>query len=66
MPKVKTKRSAAKRFKVTKRGKIKRKKAKTRHILSSKSPGQKRRLGKKVLVKHADRKSIKQSMPYAF
>ena len=44
MPKIKTKRGAAKRFKINKAGKIKRKKAKLRHILTCKTTKQKRRL----------------------
>jgi large subunit ribosomal protein L35 len=50
MPKMKTNRSAAKRFKLTGTGKIKRHKAYARHILTKKSRGRKRGLGKSTLV----------------
>jgi len=46
MPKMKTKRNAAKRFKVSGSGKIKRFKAGARHLLTRKSPKRKRRLRK--------------------
>ena len=54
MPKLKTHRGAAKRFKVTGSGKIKRKKAKLRHILTSKSQKLKRGLRKRGLVSTVD------------
>jgi large subunit ribosomal protein L35 len=44
MPKMKTHRGAAKRFKITSRGKIRRRKAFANHILSKKSSRRKRRL----------------------
>ena len=50
MPKMKTNRAAAKRFKLTGTGKIKRHKAYLRHILTKKSRGRKRELGKSALV----------------
>jgi large subunit ribosomal protein L35 len=50
MPKMKTNRAAAKRFKLTGTGKIKRHKAYLRHILTKKSRGRKRELGKPALV----------------
>ena len=50
MPKMKTNRAAAKRFKLTGTGKIKRHKAYARHILTKKSRGRKRELGKSALV----------------
>lgn len=59
MPKQKTNRSAAKRFKKTGTGKIKRHKAYTSHILTKKSPKKKRRLRKPTLVSKADEKRIK-------
>ena len=58
MPKLKTKRGAAKRFSATKSGKIKRKRSKLRHILSSKSTKQKRRLRSKAYVSKADSKTV--------
>ena len=54
MPKMKTKRGAAKRFKVTGSGKIKRKKAYKSHILTKKSRKRKRALRKSTLVSDSD------------
>ena len=54
MPKQKTHRGAAKRFKVTATGKIKRKKAYGRHILTKKSRKRKRRLRAAGLVSDGD------------
>lgn len=62
--KLKTKRSAAKRFKFTANGKIKRKKAYLRHILTKKSPGNKRNLRAPGLIAEADVASVKRMMPY--
>ena len=59
MPKQKTNRSAAKRFKKTGSGKIKRRKAFTSHILTKKSPKRKRKLRKPTLVSRADEKRVK-------
>lgn len=59
MPKQKTNRSAAKRFKKTGKGKIKRHKAYTSHILTKKSPKKKRNLRKPTLVSKSDEKRIK-------
>ncbi len=58
MPKMKTNRGAAKRFKKTANGKIKRKKAFKAHILTKKSTGRKRKLRKSTLVSKADRKRV--------
>ncbi len=58
MPKMKTSRGAAKRFRATKSGKIKRKRSKLRHILSSKTTKQKRRLRSKAYVSKADEKQV--------
>ncbi len=54
MPTLKTHRGAAKRFKVTGSGKIKRRRAKLRHILTSKSQKVKRNLRKRTLVAESD------------
>lgn len=59
MPKQKTNRSAAKRFKKTGTGRIKRRKAYTSHILTKKSPKRKRNLRKPTLVSKADEKRVK-------
>lgn len=66
MPKMKSNSGAKKRFKVTGTGKIKRKKAFKRHILTKKSSKTKRQLGKDTLVDKADEKSIKKQIPYKF
>ncbi len=60
MPKMKTHRGAAKRFKKTGTGKIKRMRRNKQHILTKKSPKRKRRLRKGALVSSADAKRIKQ------
>jgi len=60
MPKIKTRRGAAKRFKATKSGtKIKRKRSKLRHILSSKTTKNKRHLRSKAYVSKADEKTVR-------
>lgn len=59
MPKMKTKSSAKKTFKVTGSGKIKREKAYRSHILTSKTQKRKRNLRKKTLVATPDEKRIK-------
>ncbi len=64
MPKMKTKRGAAKRFKVTGSGKIKRSKAFTSHILTKKSTKRKRNLRKSGLVDSTDIKGIRRILPY--
>ena len=58
MPKMKTKRAAAKRFKLTGTGEIKRKSAFKNHILTKKETKRKRNLTKKTLVHASDRKAI--------
>ena len=65
MPKLKTHSGAAKRFKKTGTGKIKRNQTKMRHILSSKSPKVKRKLGKSVLVSDGDYAKVARMIPYA-
>ncbi len=64
MPKMKTKRGAAKRFKATGSGKLKRGKAYTSHILTHKSTKQKRGLRQAGLVDASDQKNIKRILPY--
>ena len=59
MPKIKTHRGAAKRFDVTKSGKIKRGKAYKSHILTKKSQKRKRNLRKGTILTSADEKRIK-------
>ena len=62
MPKMKTKSSAKKRFKLTGTGKIKRKHAFKSHILTKKETKQKRNLTKTRLVHGFDEKNIKQQL----
>jgi large subunit ribosomal protein L35 len=64
MPKMKTNRGAAKRFKATGTGKIRRAKAFTSHILTKKTTKQKRKLRKGGLIDPADVKAIKRMLPY--
>ncbi|MGI6169491.1 MAG: 50S ribosomal protein L35 [Christensenellales bacterium] len=64
MPKVKTHRGAAKRFSLTKSGKIKRAKAFKSHILNKKSAKRKRNLRKGTFVDVAEAKNIKRLIPY--
>ncbi|NLL17537.1 MAG: 50S ribosomal protein L35 [Clostridia bacterium] len=64
MPKMKTHRGAAKRFKVTGTGKIKRAKAYKSHILEKKSRKRKRNLRQGGLVSAADAKNMKKILPY--
>lgn len=64
MPKVKTNRGAAKRFKVTGSGKIKRRKAFSSHILTKKSTKRKRNLRKSGLIDDTNTKAVKRLLPY--
>lgn len=59
MPKIKTSRAAAKRFKKTGTGKLRRHHAYASHLLSGKSPKRKRKLRKSVVLSSADEKKIK-------
>jgi len=65
MPKMKTKKSVAKRFKVTGTGKLKRAKAFKSHILTKKSTKTKRNLRKTGYVSETQEKTMKTLMPYA-
>ncbi len=64
MPKIKTNRSAAKRFKKTGTGQLKRMKAYKSHILTKKSTKRKRNLRKATLVGPTKVKNMKKIMPY--
>ncbi len=64
MPKVKTKRAAAKRFKVTGTGKLKRMKAYKSHILTKKSQKRKRNLRKATITDATNVKGMKKLLPY--
>ena len=63
MPKMKTHRGAAKRFKLTASGKIKRNHSLRRHILTSKSTKRKRGLRKSALISAADMKKVQRLLP---
>ncbi|UCC73252.1 MAG: 50S ribosomal protein L35 [Gemmatimonadota bacterium] len=62
MPKMKTRRAAAKRFRKTGTGKLKRRKAYKSHILAKKSRKRKRGLRKPTLVAPADTKRVKRML----
>ena len=64
MPKVKTSRAAAKRFKVTGTGKLKRNKAYKRHILTKKTTKTKRNLRKATMTDETNVKNMKKILPY--
>jgi len=64
MPKVKTKRAAAKRFKLTGTGKLKRSKAYKRHILTKKSAKRKRNLRLPAMTDESNVKNMKKVLPY--
>lgn len=64
MPKIKTNRGAAKRFRKTGTGKIRRNKAFSSHILTKKSTKRKRELRQGTLVHKADAKNISSLVPY--
>lgn len=66
MPKLKTNRSAAKRFSVTGTGKVKRGQCNTRHILTKKSPKRKRQLRKSIVVHPSSVGAIRRLVPYLF
>lgn len=65
MPKMKTNRSAAKRFGVTGSGKFTRRRQNLRHILTKKNAKRTRRLGQGALVDSANVKAVKKLLPYA-
>jgi len=64
MPKIKTNRSAAKRFKKTGTGKVKRSHMNTGHILTKKTTKRKRQLRKSALVHDTDLGRVKRMIPY--
>ena len=65
MPKIKTRRSAAKRFSVTGSGKFRRRRQNLCHILTKKDSKRRSRLGQGTLVDSANMKSVKRLLPYA-
>jgi large subunit ribosomal protein L35 len=65
MPKMKTKKGAAKRFRVRANGSVKRGQAFKRHILTKKTTKNKRQLRGSVEVHASDMVSVKSMLPYA-
>jgi len=63
MPKMKTHRGSAKRFKRTASGKLKRSQAYTSHLFANKSQKQKRKLRKSAMVSKGDQNRIDQMLP---
>ena len=63
--KLKTHKGAAKRFKLTATGKVKRRHSFARHILTKKATGRKRKLSKAVIASDADTPTIRRMLPYA-
>ena len=64
MPKLKTHKGAAKRFRLTASGKVKRGHSHARHILTKKTAKRKRSLDIDVMVAEADVKLVKKMLPY--
>jgi large subunit ribosomal protein L35 len=65
MPKLKTHKGAAKRFKTTGTGKVVRRHSGARHILTSKSPRRKHRLGKSAVADKTNQHELRLMLPYA-
>ncbi len=65
MPKIKTRRAAAKRFEVTGSGKFKRRRQNLRHILTKKDATRRMRLGKAAIVDATNEKAVRRMLPYA-
>lgn len=63
MPKMKTNRGAAKRFRKTGSGKLARRRAYKSHILTKKSRKRKRRLGSGTLASKADARRVRRMLP---
>lgn len=64
MPKIKTRRAAAKRFSITGTGKFKRRKQNLRHILTKKNAKRKMRLGQAALVDSTNECAVRRMCPY--
>jgi len=64
MPKLKTNRAAAKRFKKTAHGKLKHRKAYRSHILGGKAPKRKRQLREPAYVDATNMRAVKRLLPY--
>ncbi|MBD2136476.1 50S ribosomal protein L35 [Anabaena sp. FACHB-1237] len=64
MPKLKTRKAAAKRFRATGSGKIVRRKPFKNHLLEHKSSGKKRSLSKMAIVHERDEENVRLMLPY--
>jgi large subunit ribosomal protein L35 len=64
MPKIKTRRAAAKRFTKTGSGKIKRRRAYKNHLLEHKTSKRKRKLSQYALVDERDAENVRLMLPY--
>ncbi len=64
MPKLKTRKAAAKRFRATGSGKIVRRKAFKNHLLQHKTSDKKRRFSKMAVVDERDEKNVRLMLPY--
>ncbi|WP_414625086.1 50S ribosomal protein L35 [Calothrix sp. CCY 0018] len=64
MPKLKSRKAAAKRFRATGTGKIVRRKAFKNHILEKKTTNKKRNLSKAVIVNECDEENVRGMLPY--
>lgn len=65
MPKLKTRKSVAKRVKVTAKKKLARSKAGRRHLLSDKTTKRKRGLRRKAIMSKGDTAALKKALPYS-
>jgi len=65
MPKLKTNKSAAKRFRKTKSGKFKRSRAFGQHLLTAKSPKRRRSLRKSGILGPEEQRRVEALLPYA-
>lgn len=63
MPKIKTRRAAAKRFQQTGNGKFRRRRQNLRHILTKKPAGRKMRLGQSAIVDKTNEKAVRRMLP---
>ena len=64
MPKLKTKKGVAKRFKITKSGRVKKHSANRGHLLSKKSSKRKRKLRRSSYLTNTEAKKIRRMLPY--
>ena len=62
MPKMKSHRGAARRFRATKTGKLVRRQTRMNHMLEKKTPAHKRRLGREVQVTAGDKRGVRRML----